>query len=132
MPNSRFFHPDTVGRLGFYQNRLFAHAVAHPIFTGDAVSGSHGIRSKDAYERAVIVLRMLVAEADWSDGFERKLDDCFEMGDGAEVTRHLLDFCSSDPRILRLLATHRSVGQTQLDCWRERAEAARVAIVEPV
>jgi hypothetical protein len=83
-----------------YRNRLTHHA---------AVDGNHAIHADDAYERATIVLRLLLGEREWSDGFERKLDDCFEMNDGNAVCGWLIEFAEHDERIRALLNTHRNL-----------------------
>ena len=86
---------------------LFTYCVQNCLSHREAERGNHAIKAPGgAYERATIVLRLLLGEREWSDGYERKLDDCFEMGDGDAVCGWLLEFADSDPRIHRLLTTH--------------------------
>jgi hypothetical protein len=68
---------------------------------------NHANRAADAYERAVILLRLLLGEEDWGDGYERKVDDCFEMNDGDAVAGWLIEFADSDSHIMHLLLHHR-------------------------
>ena len=87
---------------------LFDYVQQHAINKHAAHRAHHGGHAKDAYERAVVVLRMLAGEKEWSDGYERKLDDCFEMSDGEQVCGWLIEFAEADPRIQDLLENHRS------------------------
>jgi len=87
-------------------SELLAHCAQNPIFHADAELRNHALYAKDAYERAVIFLRMIIAEWKWDDGWERKIDNCFEMSDGAAVCGWLLEFCDADPRIRNILAAH--------------------------
>lgn len=99
--------------------QLFAHCARHAIDNASAEKGRHAQRATTAYERAVIVLRLLLGEDEWSDGYERRLDDCFEMGDGDDVVRHLLAFAAEDKRVENLLETHDNM-RGVLAIWRER------------
>jgi hypothetical protein len=81
-------------------------ATSSGIDHAEAEHSYHANRGHDAYERAVIVLRLLLGEAVWDDGYERRLDDCFENGDGDAVCGWLLEFAEADARIHTLLATH--------------------------
>ncbi len=98
---------------------LFAHCAQHAIDKNGAERRRHAQLAATAYERAVIVLRMLLGERYWGDGHERRLDDCFEMNDGDDVVRHLLTFADADPRIEQLLDTHENT-RGVLAAWRER------------
>lgn len=102
---------------------LYRFCVRHSISKEEAQRGNHAIRATGgAYERAVIVLRLLSGEKKWGDGYERKLDDCFEMNDGDAVAGWLIEFAEHDPRIHRLLTTHNNLAFSGSDCitrWTE-------------
>src|ERR1017187_7707599 len=91
---------------------LFAHCARHSLTHMAAENGLHANRAQDAYERATIVLRLLLGEDEWSDGYERRLDDCFENNDGNAVCGWLIEFAEHDARIRELLETHSSVRVT--------------------
>ena len=74
-----------------------------------AGKANHAIHAADAYERAVIFIRLLLGEKIWDDGYERKIDDCFEMGDGDEVCGWLLEFSEADSNIENLFANHQTL-----------------------
>ena len=107
---------------------LFAHCVRESLSHAEAERGNHAIHAADAYERATIVLRLLLGEREWSDGYERKLDDCFEMNDGDAVAGWLIEFAENDPRIRQLLLTHSATAFTGTDVftvWKDRRNAHR-------
>ncbi len=56
---------------------------------------SAAIRAKTAKERARIAIRILLA------GYElhRTFDDCFEMGDGTEVLKIVIEKSKTNPRL---------------------------------
>ena len=116
--------PDHTHSPSSGSGELFAFIHRHPISKGLAEHYRHATIAADACQRAVIFLRMLVGEADWSDGYERRVDDCFEMNDGDEVCRTLLGFAAADPRIRNLLASHRLVGERVLQEWSQRYPVA--------
>ena len=91
----------------------------------EAERGNHAIHARDARERAVIVLRLLAGEDEWGDGYERKLDDCFEMNDGDAVCGWLIEFAEADPRIHRLLFNHYNCGQSFQKHWAKYRNAHR-------
>jgi len=85
-----------------------------------AEHGLHANHAKDAYERATIVLRLLLGEREWTDGYERRLDDCFENGDGDAVCGWLIEFAENDSNIRQLLVDHwnlRITGSNILAHW---------------
>ena len=97
--------------------------------TCEAASSSRGkagsaIRVGSAYERALLVIRMLLGSATWGDGYERSLDDCFEMNDGTEVVIHLVTFAEADARIMDLLMNH-SATRGCYDGWKVKADERR-------
>ena len=99
-------------------DKVFQHCLNNAIGKHEAEDKKHAIRaSGGAYERAIIVLRMLIGETEWTDGWERPLDDCFEMNDGDEVCAWLLEFGDGDPRIKAFIAGHRNVGAGCLASW---------------
>ena len=102
------------------QNPISEIILRSPIGKHEADRGLHAIRAKDARERAVIFLRLLAGESEWSDGYERRVDDCFEMNYGNDVVMWLLRFAAAEPFIERLLSSHRTVGQRVLTEWREK------------
>lgn len=85
---------------------LLRHVYINSISNTCAERHNHAIRAADAYERAIIFLRLLAGETEWSNGYERKVDDCFEMNDGDEVCGWLLEFADTAPGILDLMFTH--------------------------
>jgi hypothetical protein len=93
-----------------------------PISKESAESQRHAIHAKTAQERAVIVLRMLIGEREWSDGWERPFDDCFEMNDGDEVVRHIVEIANAFPEIKQLICRHRSVGESCFANWEKSAK----------
>lgn len=108
-------------------NQLLSHCANEAITKTEAVHANHAIRAADAYERAVILLRLLIGEDEWSDGYERKLDDCFEMNDGDAVAGWLLEFAEADPRIQKLLATHYNTGASFPQWLKQHRNAHRAA-----
>lgn len=90
----------------------FAFLSAGPISKHEAERKNHAIHAKTALARAQIVIRLLLGEDEWSDGYERKLDDCFEMNDGDAVCGWLLEMADQHEGIRRLLTTHRNVGSS--------------------
>jgi hypothetical protein len=86
--------------------QLFRHVHEHAISHRDADRRSPANRARNAYERAVIFLCLLAGETEWSDGYERRVDDCFENGDGDAVCAWLLEFADTAPGILDLMANH--------------------------
>ena len=85
---------------------LYVHCYRHRLTHEAAERGLHANQAKDAYERATIVLRLLLGEREWGDGYERRLDDCFEMNDGNAVCGWLIEFAEHDERIRELLNNH--------------------------
>jgi len=79
---------------------------------------------KTAYERALLVMRMLLGSTTWNDGFERSLDDCFEMNDGTDVIVYLVAFAEADARIMELLLTH-SATRGCYGGWKVKADECR-------
>lgn len=106
---------------------LYAFCRDHAIDREAAERDRHALRARTSFQRAVIVLRLLMGEREWSDGYERRLDDCFEMGDGDEVVRHLLVFAEADPRIERLLNSHRNT-RGALDGWRRCSDGTQLTL----
>ena len=104
---------------------LFVFAYQHALNKHEAERGNHAIHARDARERAVIVLRLLAGEDEWGDGYERKLDDCFEMNDGDAVCGWLIEFAEADPRIHRLLFNHYNCGQSFQKHWAKYRNAHR-------
>lgn len=98
-----------------------------PISKESAESQKHAINAKDARERAVIVIRMLLGEREWTDGWERPFDDCFEMNDGDEVVRHIVEIANTFPEVKYLICRHRSVGENCFALWEKRAKALQTA-----
>jgi hypothetical protein len=94
-----------------------------PIDKRDAERSRHGARAHTAEERAVVVYRMLVGEREWSDGWERLFDDCFEMNDGDDVVCHIVDIAESLPTFKRIICGHSNVGEECYKRW--QAFAAR-------
>jgi hypothetical protein len=69
------------------------------------------IKSKTARGRAGAAARMLKHtkvphERGYRWGLGRRFDDCFEMGDGAEVKRLLIEKAKSDPVLLNAFRRH--------------------------
>lgn len=62
---------------------------------------------------------MIVAERTWSDGYERRIDDCFEMNDGDEVVKWILKICEAFPELGELCKRHHIVGKEQFRIWEE-------------
>ena len=93
---------------------LYMHVVRHSLSKHEADSGYHANRAADAQERAVIFLRLLAGESKWSDGYERRVDDCFENNDGDAVVGWLLEWSAACPKIRALITLHRTVG---LECF---------------
>jgi hypothetical protein len=91
----------------------------YPISHFEADSKLHAIRAKDAYERAIIFLRMIVGERVWSNGYERRIDDCFEMNDGDEVVKWILKICKAFPSLADFCKQHHIVGYNQFKVWEE-------------
>lgn len=106
---------------------VYAFCRDHAIDREMAERERHAFRAKTGLQRATIVLRLLLGEREWSDGYERRLDDCFEMGDGDEVVRHLLAFAEADSRIERLLNSHRNT-RGALDAWRRRSDGTQLTL----
>ena len=104
-------------------SRTISEIILHNRINRQAAqSGRHAILAANARERAIIALRLLAGESNWSDGDERRLDDCFEMNDGDDVVRWLLRFASDEPFVNQLLSVHRNVGIRCLTEWREKYE----------
>ena len=59
-------------------------------------------RVKSARARATVAARLLKTVKPWPRGYGlgRSFDDCFEMGDGGEVKRLLLEKAKTDPELL--------------------------------
>jgi len=93
-----------------------------PISHLTAESKSPGIKAKTARERAVVFLRMLRGAQEWSDGYERKIDDCFEMYDGDDVVRNTIAIAEAIPAVKNLLIRHRNVGEQCYLRWKQFAE----------
>lgn len=91
-----------------------------------ALRGKAGgaLRVTTAYARALLVIRMLLGSTTWRDGYERSLDDCFEMNDGTEVVIHLVTIAEADARIMELLLTH-SATRGCYDGWKVKADECR-------
>ena len=87
-------------------SQLYAHCLHNPIGKETAQRGRHATKAGTSYERASICVRMLLGELEWSDGYERQLDDCFECGDGNEVVGWLIEFSEQSPEIRELLVSH--------------------------
>ena len=87
-----------------------------------AESKSPGIKAKTARERAVVFLRMLRGAHEWSSGYERKIDDCFEMNDGDDVVRHTVAIAEAIPTIKNLLMHHYNVDEQCYLRWKQFAE----------
>lgn len=104
----------------FKGTALYTYITANSISLTESVNGMHGQRAKNAYERALICLRLLAGAAEWSDGYERRLDDCFEMMDGDDVVRWLVFFATCNARVRRLIAKHRNIGERSLAEWTEK------------
>ena len=101
-------------------NQIYRQVQAHPIGLAASEHGRHAIRATSSYERAILCLRMLAGSHTWSDGYERRLDDCFEMNDGAAVAGWLIEFAEADERIALLINEHaymKMKGTTILDYW---------------
>lgn len=93
-----------------------------PIFPMDSHARQAGGKAKDAQARALVALRMLASQQPWNDGFERGMDDCFEMGDGDDVVRHILALVDTHPELLALFERHRGYfDRATLDQWRKWA-----------
>ena len=106
---------------------LFTHCKRYAIDRHTATRENHAIHATTAYERAVIFLRLLLGEAEWSDGYERKVDDCFEMNDGDAVCGWLLEFADHAPRIQGLLWNHASCSGSTRTLWESRYRNAHHA-----
>lgn len=91
-----------------------------PISKYEAESTSPGIRAKTSLDRAIVFLRMLIGERRWEDGYDRKIDDCFEMNDGAEVVRHVVEIAEAVPAIRSLIVRHQTVGEKCYAEWLDR------------
>jgi len=74
---------------------------------------SAAIRAKTARARAGIAARMIKTIKPWPQGWglgcNRKFDDCFEMGDGREVVRHLKAMALVDPELRAGMRIHKDV-----------------------
>jgi len=68
--------------------------------------GSPAIKAKGAYQRAIVFLRMLAGDSNWFDSYSRSMDDLFEMGDGKEVVRWIVDLYNDSDQIKNLCDNH--------------------------
>ena len=92
----------------FPLSQVYDYCGTHPV-TVEAVARRRVSLAQvetSAFGRAVIALRMLVGAPLWSDGYERALDDCFEMNDGDEVVATLVRIAEADSRVRQLLESH--------------------------
>lgn len=98
---------------------IFDHITAHPLNHRNVDRVRPGLTARTARQRALQVLQMLAGEPYWRDGWERQLDNCFEMNDGNEVCGWLIEWAEADPRIHALLTTHSAMSYTGSDAITE-------------
>ena len=69
---------------------------------------SAAISAKTAKARAGIAVRLLKTAKPYPRGFGlgRNFDDCFEMGDGKEVHRLVIDRAMTDESLRKAMAVH--------------------------
>jgi hypothetical protein len=67
-------------------------------------------RVKSAKARASVAIRLLktIKPHPYGYGLSRSFDDCFEMGDGDQVIKILLDRARNDDSIIRAMHRHYS------------------------
>ena len=93
-----------------------------PISPAAIENKSPGAKAKTARERAIVFLRMLRGAHIWDDGYERKIDDCFEMYDGDEVVCFIVAIAEAIPvagapsRNITLLINS-SFDGSEASCW---------------
>ena len=114
-PSPRLLHQRVVDRL---DHLLDTYCRAHQLGEVFDVAADISWSADTLVQPDVFVISKRDAGArEWSDGYERKLDDCMEMNDGDDVVRTLVEICESVPAIKRLLLTHYNVGGPSYDRW---------------
>ncbi len=75
---------------------------------------SEAIRAKTAAQRATIAADLLKETKERNADLGRPFDDCFEMGDGGEVLRILIERAKDDVALRNAVRRHWKIAPTAL------------------